>query len=76
MGGSLGATLEVDSNREEAPPSWASCVTTWAEVRTQALWWQRQEESVGWLPVEREIPLRECLAGQTLEHFPVKDGMG
>ena len=60
----------------EAPPGWASCVAAWTEGRLQLLCWQRQEESAVWVAVEGGIPLGECLAGQTLEHFPAKGGRG
>ena len=76
MGGSLGVTLEVDSRGKRAPLAWVSCVTNWARTRAWVLWWQRQEESVGWVPVEKGIPLGECLAGQTLEHCQARDGRG
>ena len=40
----------------EVPPSWASCATTWTEVRAKALLGQRKEESVGQVPVEGGYP--------------------
>ena len=46
----------------EAPPSQASCVTTWTEARAQVPLVQRKEESMGQVPVEG-IPLEECSAG-------------
>ena len=40
----------------EAPPSLASCATTWTEVMAWSLLGQRKEESVGQVPVEGDTP--------------------
>ena len=61
---------------KRALPSQVSGVATSTKVRAWVLWWQRQEEFAEWPLVGREVPLEECWAEQTLEHFPVRDGRG
>ena len=60
----------------EAPPSGTGCVAAWTKARAWVLWWQRQEESVGQVPVEWGIPHGECLAGQKFEYSLAKGGRG
>ena len=60
----------------EALPGQASDAMAGAEVKAQALWGQREEESLGQIPVERGILLGECLIGWMWECVLVISGKG